>query len=127
MSRKRNILLFAAALLIAPRPQGWTEQKPEPSVKLNVVQNLAVIQAAWQHVDDLFYDPNFRGVNWAQVRAEYRQRASSVETSEQLKSLIRQMLSTLHNSHIGVMTHEEYARTRYVLPFFSTRSQAECL
>lgn len=118
MRRKPNILLFAGGLLIGFCLHGWSEQKPDSFVKLSAAQSREVVQAAWQDVDDLFYDSNFRGVNWARVRSEYLERASSLETREQLESLISQMLSTLHNSHIGVMTHEEYARTRNVLPFF---------
>ena len=69
MPRERNILLFAAGLLIAFRLYGWTEQQPESPVWLSAAQSREVIQAAWQDVDDLFYDPNFRGVNWPSTRS----------------------------------------------------------
>jgi len=63
------MLPFAAGLLIAFCLYGWTEQKPESSVKLSALQSPEVIQASWQDFDDLFYDPNFRGVNRPPTRS----------------------------------------------------------
>jgi C-terminal processing protease CtpA/Prc len=106
------------ALLLAPALLSFSARNPKSAAALTLAQKQEVIQAAWQHVNDLFYDPAFRGVDWRSVREIYLRRAGTVETRPQLESIVRQMFALLHNSHIGVMNHEELAWTRQLLPFF---------
>src|ERR1700752_3735369 len=97
---------------------GWRQRKADVSSELNAEQRQEVIQAAWQGINDLFYDPHFRGANWKAIREPFLRRAAEAQNREELENLVRQMVALLHNSHSGVMTSDEVARTRNVLPFF---------
>lgn len=85
---------------------------------LTVSQRREVVNAAWQDVHDLFYDPDFRGVDWDHVHEQFLSRIDEAQTVEKTEALIREMVGLLHNSHSGVMTHDEVTQSHNVLPFF---------
>jgi C-terminal processing protease CtpA/Prc len=87
-------------------------------VELSHSQKSQIIDAVWKDFHDLFYDPTFRGVDWGEVHREYLNRVDDARTRPQLADLVRRMVATLHNSHSGFMTDEEYRWTKNVLPFF---------
>ena len=106
-------MLLVIFLLTASLVLGANEQDEQaPAAKRQI------IDAAWQNFQNLFYDPDFRGVDWNEVHREYQHRVDQVQTRQQLADLIREMVATLHNSHSGFMTNEEWRRTRNILPFF---------
>jgi len=115
-SRLCSLLLLAGSSFC-----GCFQVHSQSPAELNASQRREVIEAAWLDVSQFLYDPSFRGVNWAQTRTEYLDKADAVTDLQELEALVRQMLGLLHNSHIGVMTHEEYSRTQYVLPLFFDR------
>jgi C-terminal processing protease CtpA/Prc len=90
----------------------------DETVELTHAQKQQVIDAVWRNVRDRFYDPGFRGVDWDEVHEKYLDRIDQTRTRTQLAQMIRNMVATLHNSHIGLLTEEEYRRTQNVLPFF---------
>jgi carboxyl-terminal processing protease len=55
--------------------------------------------AAWTIVRDSHFDPKFNGVDWNAVRAELRPRAAAAATPTELRTVIREMLSRLGQSH----------------------------
>jgi hypothetical protein len=68
-------MFTAAILLIFPSsPSIFAEAPSNTEHQLSHAEKVQVIQAAWQDVNDLFYDPGFRGVNWANVLSEYIRR-----------------------------------------------------
>jgi C-terminal processing protease CtpA/Prc len=115
MPKLRFALVFA---VLAASMLGWNQQRTDVPAELNVAQKQEVIQAAWQAINDLFYDPHFRGVDWNAVRKPFLQRAAQAQDREALENLVRQMVALLHNSHSGVMSSHELAQTLSVLPFF---------
>jgi C-terminal processing protease CtpA/Prc len=100
-------------LLVVAFGQGRGEQ-PE----LTNAQKQEVIDSAWKDVHDLFYDTGFRGVKWDDVRRQFINRVDEAHTRQELADLVRQMIATLHNSHSGFLTDQEYRQTLHVLPFF---------
>ncbi len=106
------------SFLVMVSALGSSQQKAAVPHELNAAQRQEVIQAAWQGINDLFYDPHFRGVNWDAIRESFLRRAAEAQNREELENLVREMVALLRNSHSGAMTSNEVARTRNVLPFF---------
>lgn len=109
------------SVLVVVSALGWSQRKADVPSDLNAEQRQEVVQAAWQGINDLFYDPHFRGVNWNAIRERFLRRAAEAQNREDLENLAREMVALLHNSHSGVMTSDEVTRTRNVLPFFFDR------
>lgn len=62
--------------------------------------------AAWTIVRDTHFDPTFGGVDWDQVRAEVRPRATAATTSAELRAALSEMLGRLHQSHFAIIPAE---------------------
>src|SRR5690242_5154256 len=61
--------------------------------------DIAVFDEVWQLVDRHFYDPHFRGQDWAAVRDRYRPLAKAAPDTDAQAAIIDQMLSSLGASH----------------------------
>ncbi len=64
-------------------------------------EKLEVFAQAWTILRDNFFDPNFNGVNWEQVRAEYEPLVEGAQTPEEMGSLMNLMVGELNASHLG--------------------------
>ncbi|MGD8277920.1 MAG: S41 family peptidase [Gemmatimonadota bacterium] len=67
---------------------------------------LATFDSAWTRIRDTHYDTTFNGVDWNAVRAELRPQAASVQSLDQLRTLLRDMLARLGESHYGLIPGE---------------------
>ena len=82
-----------------------------------------VFEAAWKTVNENFFDPNFNGVDWQKLHRQYKPKATQARSTEQLATIINQMLGELHTSHTHFYTANEPAYyqiagifRRYLLP-----------
>lgn len=64
---------------------------------------LATFDSAWQRIAHTHYDTTFRGVDWRAVGAELRPRAADAKTYEELRAIVRDMLSRLGESHYSLI------------------------
>jgi len=60
-----------------------------------------MLQEAWRHLRDGFYDPNMHGVDWNGVLARYKPRVRECGSPEEFSQLMRDMLGELGGSHLG--------------------------
>ncbi|MBV9924402.1 MAG: PDZ domain-containing protein [Acidobacteria bacterium] len=90
------ILLSAHAAAAAQTPA----KKPDAAAELR----RKTFEKVWETVRDKFYDPNFNGVDWGEVRERYAPQVAAVKTDAELYDLLRKMLSELKVSHMGVIT-----------------------
>src|SRR4029078_1748862 len=51
---------------------------------------------------DNFFDPNFNGVNWNEVREQYQPYAAGARNPDELRRIISEMLGELNASHSGI-------------------------
>lgn len=65
-------------------------------------EKLEVFREAWTYIRDNFFDPNFNGVNWNEMRNEYGPVAAGARTPEELRRIISLMLGELNASHLGI-------------------------
>ena len=63
---------------------------------------LAVFDDVWETIEERYYDPNFRGIDWEGRRIPFRTAAGRAQDSEQLYEILRQMLAPLKDAHTRV-------------------------
>jgi tricorn protease len=63
---------------------------------------LEMFDQSWRALNESFYDANFHGANWKQVRAKYRPLVKHCAMKEDLYALVSLMLGELNASHLGI-------------------------
>lgn len=92
--------------------------------ELSSDQRVDVFEAVWQAVDLDFYDPAFRGVDWAGLQEEQRGLFRSATSDLEVEARIRALMGLLGNSHMGLLSPEDRRLRRGVLPFLFGLSQS---
>ncbi|MDT7604779.1 MAG: carboxyl-terminal processing protease [Acidobacteriota bacterium] len=70
------------------------------------VRRSQTFEIVWQTVKDYHFDPNFGGVNWDAVKAEFAPRVAQTHTDRELHWLLQQMLNRLGKSHFAIVPPE---------------------
>jgi carboxyl-terminal processing protease len=68
-----------------------------------------VFDSAWSTVRENFFDPNFNGVDWQEMRSQYRPLAAKARSTEEFAVIINRMLGELKTSHTHFYTQDEPA------------------
>lgn len=117
--RLASIALLCSLLLPGFIPRVFGQQAPPvptptatPPAQSDPVKRQEAFQIVWETVNDLFYDPKFNGVNWAQVRIRYEPLVAKVTSDRELHNLLQQMLNELHQSHFMVIPREAIPKIR---------------
>ena len=124
---RRCVISTVLLLTFGFRPLAWPQDNPKPvsqpdrQRELTTEQRLKVLNEVWELVKDNFYDPKMNGVAWEGVRSQFTPQFEAARTAGDVADLLKQLLSTLHASHIGLLTREEFVQTQNVLPFFFQR------
>jgi carboxyl-terminal processing protease len=114
MKRKYSAVLIALLMALSTSltsriradelpPQTTTLQRARPAT------DLAGFEEVWRLVRDHFYDPTFRGLDWAAVGERYRPLAAAAASDEERSAVINRMLSELEVSHTGHYTTSDPA------------------
>ena len=64
-------------------------------------EKMEVFHQAWSYLRDNFYDPNYHGANWENVRGEYEPLIAGARTSDEVRRLLQLMVGELNASHLG--------------------------
>ena len=119
LSRIRRIRFITIASISACILLLWLAIAP---VLSNSEPSLSdTFEQVWQTVNEDFYDPDFNGVNWADIQDEYQPLANQARSQAELAQVINQMLSELQTSHTRFYTSEEPAYYQ-ILGIFSPLS-----
>jgi tricorn protease len=62
-----------------------------------------MFEQSWRVLADEFYDPDYHGAKWNQVREKYRPLVNHVALKEDFYNLVSLMLGELNASHLGIM------------------------
>lgn len=62
-----------------------------------------LFEAVWSTVNERYYDPGFRGTDWAAIGTRYRARAAAVRDDDGFAALAREMLGHIRSSHLGIV------------------------
>lgn len=60
-----------------------------------------IFAEAWRALRDSFYDPTFRGQDWASLRERFAPLVGGAQTTEELHTVINLMVGELRASHLG--------------------------
>ncbi len=63
-----------------------------------------VFEETWAQVQENYYDENFHGVDWNQIKTRYQAYASHLNNRGDLRTLLNDMLGELNSSHQGFGT-----------------------
>ena len=77
-----------------------------PDAKGYAASNLEVFDTAWKLVEERYYDPNHRAINWEQIRETYRQQADTASSEKSLYAILGSMMSVLEDGHTRVASPE---------------------
>jgi carboxyl-terminal processing protease len=72
-------------------------------------RGLETFDQAWQIIAETHFDPGFNGVDWNAVREELRPRAATASSKGELRSVIKEMLARLDQSHFALWPREALA------------------
>lgn len=61
-----------------------------------------IFNQAWTLMRDQFYDPNFHGVNWNEMRGKYEPFVIGARTPDEMRRIISLMIGELNASHLGI-------------------------
>ena len=65
--------------------------------------NLAVFDRAWKMVNEKYFDPKFRGVDWAALKVKYRPEATAAADEDALYRVLNRMNAELKESHLSAI------------------------
>ncbi|MEL6560961.1 MAG: S41 family peptidase [Bacteroidota bacterium] len=65
-------------------------------------ENKQVFEEAWSALNEGFYDPEFHGQNWNQLRDKYKPWCLSATTKQDFQYMFNLMLGQLNASHMGL-------------------------
>ena len=95
----------AAAQPTATAATPSTPRRVDFTVRLEVDQaaeRRQVFEEAWRVMKNRYYDPAMHGVNWAAAKDTYEPLLANIADSEELHTVIMQMIGELNSSHTGV-------------------------
>ena len=103
-----SALLFCLVSLLA-LPAGSRASRDDATVVSTATAEgrLVVFDDVWETIEDQYYDPNFRGVDWQAKRTSFRPAAAKANTSQEFYELMRQMIASLRDAHTRVYSPDE--------------------
>jgi carboxyl-terminal processing protease len=105
--------LAALVLLLAGGCQAPQRREPAaaPEPLLTETQrelNLRSFDHVWTTVRDKHWDPNLGGLDWNAVREELRPRVEAARTTSEARSVLRETVARLGQSHFAILPAEVY-------------------
>lgn len=103
-----SALLFCFVTLLA-LPAGSRASRDGASLVSTTTPEgrLVVFDDVWETIEDHYYDPHFRGVDWQAKRTSFRPAAAKANGPQELYELMRQMIASLRDAHTRVYSPDE--------------------
>jgi carboxyl-terminal processing protease len=100
--RRRPLTSFltftVCALLLAACVRTTTPTPPAQNV-LSREDRAEIFEQVWKTIDEEYYDPNFRGVDWRAVGERYRPLAAAAQSDAEFYGVFELMLAELRDGH----------------------------
>ena len=100
----------------------WGLHGLAPSASL---ANAELFDAVWETINENFYDPNFNGVDWSALGAQYRSQVKEASSSAEKAALINEMLAKLQTSHTHLYTADTPAYYQILGIFYPRSSELQ--
>ncbi|HUK30166.1 MAG TPA: S41 family peptidase [Candidatus Acidoferrum sp.] len=87
----------------AVAPAGSTSEK-----ELSAKDRVDDFETVWKTIRDIYYDPEFHGINWQDVHDRYRPQIDQVKSNAEFFTLLNHMAGELHDAHTRFNTPEQW-------------------
>jgi C-terminal peptidase prc len=108
-----SLPLVVAAVAVACGADGESapayELTPAPSQTITDSAYLQVFETVWSTVDRTYFDSEFGGLDWSEVRDRYRPLVARVQNDGDFFRIINRMLFELGVSHLAVVPADQLA------------------
>jgi carboxyl-terminal processing protease len=74
---------------------------------LSSAERVNVFEQVWETINQRYYDPSFKGVDWRAVRDGYRPLVEKAGTDEEFYEILKKMVGELHDAHTRFHTPEQ--------------------
>jgi carboxyl-terminal processing protease len=101
-------IALLCALIAAPR---LISARPRDS-GLSPRDRLEVFEKVWRDIRDLYYDPDFHGVNWDHIHQEYLPKVRAAKDDDDFYAIVRRMTGELHDAHTRFYSPEQWKRIK---------------
>ncbi|HTG91587.1 MAG TPA: PDZ domain-containing protein, partial [Pyrinomonadaceae bacterium] len=101
------LLSIAIGLPSAVRPSHAESDKTLFVSTATRAGRLAVFDDVWETIQERYYDPTFRGLDWEATRAAFRPVAAEAKSTQDFYELLRRMIAPLKDPHTRVFSPEE--------------------
>lgn len=103
--------VIIAILLFLLAASGWSFALAQDSTTTTVEVSDAQkrkesFDLVWNTVNERFYDPTFRGVDWKKIRERYAPLVAAAKTDQELHRLLQEMIAELRQSHFLIIPKE---------------------
>lgn len=78
----------------------------------HMAERAQIFDEAWQALDAGFYDPEFHGNDWQELKEKYRPLALKASTKEDFQYIFNLMLGQVNASHMGLYRGENQKQTQ---------------
>jgi carboxyl-terminal processing protease len=93
-----GLLVLACVLVTA-----LTRANAQDSQSLTPKDRLEVFEKVWNEINDHYYDPSFKGVNWREVYKLYLPLVEAVKSDSEFYPLLNKMVGELRDAHTRVL------------------------
>lgn len=95
-----------AAALAACAPRGPVALGPSAEAPYDSALGVATFDRAWSIIHETHFDTTFNGVDWMALWNELRPQAEQAGTTAELRTVIRDMIGRLRQSHFSLIPKE---------------------
>jgi carboxyl-terminal processing protease len=72
---------------------------PNPEAQLSLKDRVQVFETVWKTIRDIYYDPEFHGINWQDAHDRYRPQIDQLKSDSDFYALLSHMTGELHDAH----------------------------
>ncbi len=91
--------------LVSINPSAKKQEGQPFKVKMDIdhqQERTQVFEEAWRRLRDGFYDPEFHGQDWNELKTVYKARCINATTDQDFHNQFNEMLGQLNASHMGI-------------------------
>jgi carboxyl-terminal processing protease len=117
--RKAALLALSLAVCAAGVPTHTPlAASPTRDASASVLRNLSlktrqkIFEKIWAEIHEGYYDPAFNGVNWDDIRSQYRPRVAATKNDQDFYTLMSEMTAELHDAHTRFSSPQQWKNYR---------------
>jgi carboxyl-terminal processing protease len=94
-------------LVLLAIPSLWAQAPAQVSPQVRQV-NLDSFEKVWTTIRDKHWEQNPGGLDWQAIHAEFRPKVEQAKSVDEVRGLLKEMLSRLHQTHFGILPATTY-------------------